>query len=246
MGSSRDEFVKYPRTPHLFGSRGTDDDKHLGEPESHRFLRDESLIVEEKLDGTNVGIHFTGEGSMVLQCRGHVITEGLHPQYDLFKQWAAVKRPVLEGRLGDRFILFGEWLYARHSIHYRGLSHYFFEFDIYDKEIGGFLSLARRLALLEGTGLHTVPVVHRGTLDRDRLSALIGPSRFDAEFENPLTGRTDGLMEGLYLRTEADGVVTGRAKFVRPEFVEKVRRSEHWQHRAMIPNRLAEGADIWS
>jgi hypothetical protein len=53
-------------------------------------------------------------------------------------------------------------------------------------------------------------------------------------------------MEGLYLRTEAEGVVTGRAKIVRPEFVEKVKQSEHWQHQAMIPNRLAEGADIWS
>ena len=48
-------------------------------------------------------------------------------------------------------------------------------------------------------------------------------------------------MEGLYLRTEAGGVVTGRAKFVRPEFVEKVKQSEHWQHRAMVPNRLDRG-----
>lgn len=155
-------------------------------------------------------------------------------------------RFVLEGRLGDRFILFGEWLYARHSIHYRGLSHYFFEFDIYDKEIRGFLSLARRLALLEGTGLHTVPMIHTGPLDRGRLVSLIGPSRFDGEFENPMTGRTDHLMEGLYLRTEAKGVVTGRAKFVRTEFVEKVKRSEHWQHQAMTANRLEGGADIWS
>jgi hypothetical protein len=38
MGSSHGEFVKYPRTPHLFGSRGTDDDEHLGQAESHRFL----------------------------------------------------------------------------------------------------------------------------------------------------------------------------------------------------------------
>ena len=60
--ASRDEFVKYPRTPHLFGSRGTDDDKHLGEAESLRFVADESLIVEEKIDGTNVGIHFTPTG----------------------------------------------------------------------------------------------------------------------------------------------------------------------------------------
>ena len=73
---------------------------------------------------------------MVLQCRGHEITEGMHPQYDLFKQWATVKRPVLEAMLEDRFILFGEWLYARHSVHYRRLPHYFFEFDIYDKDAG--------------------------------------------------------------------------------------------------------------
>jgi hypothetical protein len=154
MGSSHGEFVKYPRTPHLFGSRGTDDDKHL--------------------------------------------------------------------------------------------PHYFLEFDIHDKRSGDFLSLERRLALLEGTDLPTVPVLHIGALDRERLTALIGPSRFDSEFESPLTRRTDHLMEGLYLRTEAGGMVTGRAKFVRPEFVEKVKQSEHWQHQAMTANRLEERADIWS
>jgi hypothetical protein len=246
MGTSRDEFVKYPRTPHLFGSRGTDDDKHLGEAESGRFLADPSLIVEEKLDGTNVGLHFTAGGAMVLQCRGHLITQGMHPQYDLFKQWTAVKRAVLEERLEDRFILFGEWVYARHSIHYRRLPHYFFEFDIYDKEAGAFLSLERRLVLLEGVGIPTVPVLHAGASDRGQLAGMIGPSLFDSQFENPLTHRTDDLMEGLYLRTEADGVVTGRAKFVRPEFVEKVKQSAHWQYQVMTPNLLREGADIWS
>jgi hypothetical protein len=246
MGRSLDEFVKYPRTPHLFGSKGTDDDKHLGEAESLRFLADGSLIVEEKIDGTNVGIHFTPAGTMALQCRGHLISEGMHPQYDLFKQWASVKRPVLEERIGDRFILFGEWVYARHSIHYRRLPQYFFEFDVYDKGARAFLSLDRRLDLLEGAGIQTVPVVHRGAADRDLLGALIGPSLFDSRFENPMTHRTDDLMEGLYLRTEAGGVVTGRAKFVRPEFVEKVKQSDHWQYRAMTPNQLREGADLWS
>src|SRR3954469_23059095 len=108
MGASRDNFVKYPRTPHLFGSKGTGDDKHLGRKESEALIADAFLIVEEKLDGTNVGIHFSKAGRMVLQCRGHEITEGMHPQYDLFKQWTSVKRPLLEAMLGDRFILYGE------------------------------------------------------------------------------------------------------------------------------------------
>ncbi len=241
MGRSHDEFVKYPRTPHLFGSRGTDDDKHMGEAESFRFIADGSLIVEEKIDGTNVGIHFAADGKMALQCRGHLITEGMHPQYDLFKQWAIVKRPVLENRLGGRYILFGEWAYARHSVHYRRLPHYFFEFDIYDKQARTFLDLARRMGLLEGLGVQTVPVLHRGSLDRERLQALIGRSHFDSLFENTLTGRADDLMEGLYLRTEAGGVVTGRAKVV-----QKVKQSAHWQYQAMTLNQLEVGADLWS
>lgn len=246
MGASHGDFIKYPRTPHLFGSSGTDDDKHLCEAESKRFIADPSLIVEEKIDGTNVGIHFNEQGEMVLQCRGHYITEGMHPQYDLFKQWAAVKRHVLEQQLENRFILFGEWVYARHSVYYRRLSHYFFEFDIYDKRRQAFLNLKQRLLLLNGTGIQTVPVIHSGPLQKKSLEELIGPSQFDSQFENPVTNQTDNLMEGLYFRTEADGIVTGRAKFVRPEFVEKIKQSTHWQHQVMVPNGLADGVDIWS
>ena len=246
MGASQGEFTKYPRTPHLFGSKGTEDDRHLDEAESQAFIADGSLIVEEKIDGTNVGIRFSDSGELVLQCRGHLITEGMHPQYDLFKQWAAVKRPVLEHRLENRFLLFGEWVYARHSIFYRKLTHYFFEFDIYDKEREVFLDLEARLALLEGTGIETVPVIHTGTIRPEELEDLIGLSQFDSLFENPVTKRTDHLMEGLYLRTEAGGIVTGRAKFVRPEFVEKVKQSTHWQHQRMVPNQLADDVDIWA
>ena len=246
MGSSHGNFVKYPRTPHLFGSQGTADDKHLSECESLQFIADDSLIVEEKIDGTNVGIHFFEPGHLVLQCRGHLITEGMHPQYDLFKQWAAAKQHMLEQMLSTKYILFGEWVYAKHSIHYRKLTHYFFEFDIYDKGRAAFLDLQTRLSLLAGTGIETVPVVHQGVLSRSKLQELIGPSQFESHFENPFTNQTDHLVEGLYVRTEADGVVTGRAKFVRPEFVEKIKQSSHWQHQQMVPNHLAEGIDIWT
>ena len=208
------------------GPKGTEDDKHLSARASSLFIADPSLIVEEKLDGTNVGIHFTSAGKMFLQCRGHEITSGMQAQYDLFKQWTYGIRAVMEVVLEDRFILFGEWLYARHSVHYRTLPHYFFEFDIYDKERRIFLDLQSRLGMLEGMGIQTVPVIHRGPTTASELLAMIGPSRFDSAFENPLTGKTDNLMEGVYLRTESADRVTGRAKLVRPEFVEKIKQSE--------------------
>ncbi|MEM7558834.1 MAG: RNA ligase family protein [Planctomycetota bacterium] len=246
MGTSHGNFVKYPRTPHLFGSRGTEDDKHMDNRSSQEFIADRSLIVEEKLDGTNVGIHFSEANELVLQCRGHLINEGMHPQYDLFKQWALVKREVLEEALKCRYILFGEWLFAKHSIFYRSLTHYFYEFDIYDKKSEVFLDLKQRMQLLEGTGVQTVPVVHHGALTPSKLESLIGPSKFECEFENPRTAQVDNLMEGLYLRTESNGVVQRRAKVVRPEFVEKIQQSNHWQQEKMVPNELAEHVDVWS
>lgn len=245
MGVSHGNFVKYPRTPHLFGSKGTDDDKHLGEKASRAFIADDSLIIEEKLDGTNVGLHFDERGDLVLQCRGHEIREGMHPQYDLFKQWASVKRLTLQERLGTRYILFGEWLYAKHSVFYRQLTHYFYEFDIYDKVDAAFLSLERRLKILSGSGIETVPVIHRGKINQSELADLITDSHFDSLFDNPLTMQTDSIMEGLYLRVEQGGHATGRAKFVRKAFVEKIKQSTHWQHQEMVPNELAANADIW-
>ncbi len=245
MGDSNGHFVKYPRTPHLFGARGTPDDKRMNEKDSLAFIADDSLIVEEKLDGTNVGIHFAN-GEMQLQCRGHLITEGMHPQYDLFKRWTAAKRNCLEDMLGQRYILFGEWLYAKHTIGYRELPHYFFEFDVWDKQKQIFLVLQRRLEMLEGTNIQTVPVVHRGSIARKKLESLIANSLFESHFEHPASLRTDSLMEGVYLRTENEDRVTGRAKMVRPEFTEKIQQSTHWQHADMVPNELSKDADIWS
>jgi hypothetical protein len=81
-------------------------------------------------------------------------------------------------------------------------------------------------------------VLHVGAATQEQLLSLIGPSAFGAEFENPLTGQTDGRMEGIYLRIEADGMATGRAKMVRPEFVEKIKLSEHWQRKRQAGHLL--------
>jgi hypothetical protein len=57
------------------------------------------------------------------------------------------------------------------------------------------------------------------------------------------THRTRPSLSGSAL-VIATCIVTGRAKFVRSEFVEKIKQSTHWQHQAMVPNQLADGVDI--
>jgi hypothetical protein len=56
-----------------------------------------------------------------------------------------------------------------------------------------------------------------------------------------------GLMEGLYIKAEQDDAVVGRYKYVRADFLTAVFKAEgHWLNRPVIPNRLREGADLFS
>ena len=149
--------------------------------------------------------------------------------------------------LEDRFILFGEWVYARHSVHYRRLPHYFFEFDIYDKQEARFprpgttARAARRDRHPHGA---RSSIAARST--REQLRGPDRPVTVRQRVREPVHGAHGQPDGGALPANRGEGRVTGRAKFVRPEFVEKVKQSEHWQHQAMVPNLLAEGAEIWS
>jgi hypothetical protein len=36
---------------------------------------------------------------------------------DLFKQWAHTHRAQFRERLGQRYVMYGEWLYAKHTVY---------------------------------------------------------------------------------------------------------------------------------
>jgi ATP-dependent RNA circularization protein (DNA/RNA ligase family) len=193
------------------------------------------LVIEEKLDGSNSGISFDDDGALVLQSRGHALTGGPRErQFDLFKRWASTYRDSLWSILGNRYLMYGEWLYARHTIAYDELPHYFLEFDILDRETGSFLSTDRRHALLAGSPVQSVPVLARSPVPV--WEKLLTRSRCSSS--EPA--------EGLYIKWEADGHVLGRYKYVRRGFLQAVADSEtHWMDRPIEPNRLRPGADLF-
>src|SRR5689334_1995440 len=118
-------LVKYPRTPHLEGSRSQPGDEGL-EALPFALLRGRQLVVEEKLDGANAAISFDPRGQLLLQSRGHYLAGGPRErQFAPLKAWAAMLAPRLRPRLGDRFVLYGEWLYATHTVFYDALPHWF-------------------------------------------------------------------------------------------------------------------------
>jgi hypothetical protein len=255
---------KYPRTHHIQGSRlqpGDEDSASV----PFTTLAGRFLVIEEKYDGANAGISFDARGRLWLQSRGHHLTGGVREKhFTLFKQWAHSHQDPLREALGTRHVLYGEWLYAKHTIFYDRLPHYFLEFDVLDTETGEFLSTDRRRALLAGVPVASVPVLASGpAASLDELVGLIGPSlakgpdwrrRLDevcaAHGLDPrrIARETDpsDLMEGLYVKVEEGGRVAERYKYVRHSFLTAVLDSgSHWLKRPIVPNQLRDGVAIF-
>lgn len=258
------QIYKYPRTRHLEGSGLQVDDDPV--TATWAELAGRYLVVEEKMDGANCGVSFERGGRLRLQSRGHVLTGGPRErQFDLFKGWASRYAADLWDLLGERYVLYGEWCYGKHSIFYTDLPHYLLEFDILDTQTGCFLATEARAALLTGASfISSVRVLHQGLLPSLAvLQALVSPSAFimpnhreqlaavacEAGVDSAqVLAETDpsGLMEGLYIKVEIDGVVSGRYKYVRRGFLQTVLDSgSHWMDRPLLPNRLREGVSLW-
>ncbi len=257
-------LLKYPRTRHLEGSRLQPGDEDL-DSVPYTEVAGRFLVVEEKLDGANAALSFDAEGRLWLQSRGHFLVGGYRERhFDLFKQWAHAHARTLWTLLGDRYVVYGEWLYAKHTVFYDALPHYFLEFDVLDRRTGDFLSTARRQALFTGSPVTSVPVLWRGGAPGlETLVGLVGPSlykslhwreRLDAATAERgldvarVRRETDALdaMEGLYLKVEEGERVVGRYKWVRASFHQSVEASEsHWLSRPIIPNQLREGVELF-
>src|SRR5581483_5730819 len=162
-------------------------------------------------------------------------------------------------------VLYGEWLYAKHTIFYDLLPHYFLEFDVLDNADGTFLSTDKRAELLSGVPVTSVPVLWSGEAkDENLLKNLAGRSLYKSNNwlellkqlsaesnarEDMTIAQTDpsDLMEGLYIKVEEQGRVVERYKFIRESFLTAVIDSEtHWLDRPIIPNQLREGVDIFA
>lgn len=259
------ELYKYPRTQHIEGSGIQKGDEDLDVVPLREFAG-RFLVVEEKMDGANSAISFDARGHLQLQSRGHYLGGGeREKQFHLLKTWAHRYTLDLWETLSNRYIMYGEWLYAKHTVFYTDLPHYFMEFDILDKTSETFLSTARRQTLLHALPFAcSVKVLHEGAVDNlQRLKNLVGPSHFIRQDQKQLLAQrcaergldyahalketdTSGIMEGLYIKVEEEGIVKARYKYVRGGFLQAVFASKsHWMDRPIVPNCLEPGRELF-
>lgn len=257
---------KYPRTPHLEGSRLQPGDSEQSQV-PYSAIAGKHIVVEEKMDGANAGARFSRNAELWLQCRGHYLTGGGRERhFNLFKSWAAAHEERLFDILSDRYLMYGEWMYSKHTVFYDRLPHYFLEFDILDTKDNFFLSTRARREMLAGSPVMSVPVLYEGIAPRriEDLVAMVRPSlaktanwraalretalRQDLDADRVLR-ETEGsdLSEGLYIKFEERGRTVDRMKWVRADFLQIILENDsHWLSRPIVPNQLAPGVDIFS
>ncbi len=191
---------------------------------------------------------------------------GSERQFNLLKQWATAHEAALLERLEDRYVMYGEWCYAKHSCWYDRLPAYFLEFDLLDRKEEKFLSTAARRKILDGSPVVSVPVLYEGPMPATlkELRALVKPSLMKSDGWREgfvravaregqdlelVTKQTDmsAMAEGLYGKVESATEVLDRYKWVRKDFVQAILDSgSHHSRRPILPNELAPGVDLYA
>lgn len=217
------DFFRFPHTPNLawLGEGSPRDDKVLSPNEVTALLAGD-VVVEEKLDGANVGLSLAPEGRLRAQNRGQYLAEPHAGQFARLAAWLAQHSDGLRAVLKPNLILFGEWCAARHSLDYDSLPDWFSLFDVYDREAGRFWSTSGRNELANNAGLVTVPQVLHGKATLPALKKMVSDtaSRYRA-----------GALEGVVVRRESTQWCEARAKLVRPDFTQTI--ETHWRKRAL-------------
>ncbi|CAI8851918.1 RNA ligase family protein [Methylocaldum szegediense] len=223
------DFFRFPHTPHIawLGQGTPRDDKVLSPSEVEALLSDE-VVVEEKLDGANLGLSFAEDGSLRAQNRGQYLAEPHAGQFARLPAWLMQHGEALRSVLNRDLIVFGEWCAARHSLDYTALPDWFVVFDVYDRKVGKFWNTARRNALAMQAGLMVVPQLFHGKTTLKALEALV----------NSTTSRyRKGPLEGVVIRRESSEWCEARAKLIRVDFTQAI--DTHWRRRRIEWNRVA-------
>src|SRR3989344_4358148 len=198
-------FHNFPKTVHILGSSEVDrTDLFMGLESSLNLLANPNLNLSEKVDGSNIGILYDEHGSPLFQHRGQFITPTKDIEFKKLDDWYNLHENELFDLITDKFILFGEWSYYKHTVKYNKLHSFFLAFDIFNKSEERFLSQKR----LQELSKYKVYFRY--------VSKLIAKSKYG-----------DEKIEGLYLRVDDENYNITRAKLVRPNFTAEIKN--HWR-----------------
>lgn len=135
--------MKFPRTPHLPGSRGTDDDIHV------QYSYAGEVVATEKMDGSNIMMN---SDKFITRSGKTSRADWTYPMWNIFYQ---VKDSIPAG-----YWLAGEFLHWQKTVRYENLPHAFIVFGV--MKGNKCLAWDDVVDMASNCGLPTVRVIARG------------------------------------------------------------------------------------
>lgn len=164
--------IKFPCIYHLPFSNTTNDDKMALRMDLYAMYN-MPIVVTEKMDGSNISIYPDG----FLHARSTEFPKSAHYSWIKQKSWN-MSRP-----LEQDMRVSGEYMYAKHSIHYTNLEDFFYVHTLWGMNycLGWNITvnMARKI------GVPHVPVLYKGMFDLEVLENI-------ARAQNPET--TEGFV----------------------------------------------------
>lgn len=155
---------------------------------------------QEKIDGASMGVSWLN-GGPVLRNRENILRKGYSEIRTPAKQqfisaWNWVHKhekdiKEVEKMWQSPITIYGDWMYAKHSIEYDRLPDLFIAYDIWSVMDNRFLSPETVENLLSNTGIEFVRPVRKTFLSIDE---IIGMSEMESKYRN-------GIVEGIVLKT---------------------------------------------
>lgn len=182
----------YPRIPYLWSAVSASSDDRVLLPGERREWLTQDVVVEEKLDGANVSVWWDGDvprtasrgGSGAMDRAGQLgpLRARVFSDIERFRE-------LLDGGR----VLYAEWLWLAHSVHYDRLPDPLVALDVWYPG-HGFASTGERDRYCAGAGIPVPPLLFRGVLETESaLRSLLGPSAFGAaQMEGAVLRRADG------------------------------------------------------
>jgi hypothetical protein len=217
------ESIKYPKTSHFAWSEGVSNNDKIAA--SIDRLINSQIVITEKVDGGCSSLEFNG---VFARTHTHSPT---HQSFD----WLKSLHSIIRHKIPENLQIFGENLWALHSIAYDTLPSYFLMFGIrqFKKEVVNWWSWNDIKTFAVEMGLETVPVLWKGV----------------AASQSELQDITERLAQqpSAYGQTREGVVVRVAGEFADKDFstsvVKWVRKNHvstntHWAHKEIIKNKL--------
>jgi hypothetical protein len=200
------------------------------EEDEVEILLNGHVTIDEKIDGGVLGLSWDGIRPLVVGKHSMVNYDLSSKKFYGLREWIYVNYEKIS-KIPLGWVVYGEWMRARHNIPYNNLPDYFVGFDVFDGTIkNGFLDVIDRSIFLDDIGFAEVPFVYSGTNlgveDIICITEGVGGVDNKSRFNNEET------LEGLIIRND-NGLI---GKYVRREFMGSI--EENWLTLPLVENKL--------